>query len=195
MRIHQKIPLWVKLMSITNCSKQKFGSKDEQLKKGNEQREKTEPHFQEHFKVVALSDQVAAVSIPTSHWHSSNYNHNYASLDVNRMITDCKHLKTTILHPCRQKKVHERGLCYGIVISCHSTCVLRPSEDGGDLIALCGFTLGPDSSCTHSHRALVGLDPAEVSRGGTSTVWHLRVSVVCLRVYRPLTCGQNWKSK
>lgn len=34
MRLHQKITVWVKLMSITDCSEEDFGSKDEQLKAG-----------------------------------------------------------------------------------------------------------------------------------------------------------------
>lgn len=97
--------------------------------------------------------------------------------------------KITIRHPCRQKTVCERGV--RCVIQCHSTCILRPSEDGGNLVALCGVTLGTDSSCAHSNRALVGLDPAEVRCGSAGAVWHLSVSVVCLQNYRSLTCGQH----
>jgi len=62
-----------------------------------------------------------------------------------------------------------------------STCFLGPSEDGGDLVALRGVALGPDGGRAHAHRALVGLDPAQVSRGGAGAVRHLCVSVVRLQ--------------
>lgn len=60
------------------------------------------------------------------------------------------------------------------------TGVLSPFEDRGDFVALCGVALGPDSSRAHSHRALVGLDPAEEGRGRASAVCHLCIGVVRL---------------
>lgn len=60
------------------------------------------------------------------------------------------------------------------------TGVLSPFEDRGDFVALCGVALGPDSSRAHSHRALVGLDPAEEGRGRASAVGHLCIGVVRL---------------
>lgn len=78
-----------------------------------------------------------------------------------------------------------------MLIPCSSTCVLSPSEDGGDLVALCRVTLGSDRSCAHAHRALVGLDPAQVSCGRAGAVWHLCVSVVCLQRHRSLDMSSD----
>lgn len=60
------------------------------------------------------------------------------------------------------------------------TCIFSPFEDGGDFVAFGGVTLGSDGRCAHSHRALVGLDPAEEGRGRASAVSHLCIGVVCL---------------
>lgn len=60
------------------------------------------------------------------------------------------------------------------------TCILSPFEDRGDLVALCGVALGSDGSCTHSHRALIGLDPAQKGCGRAGAVCHLCIGVVRL---------------
>lgn len=71
------------------------------------------------------------------------------------------------------------------------TCVFGPLEDGGDLVALGGVTLGSDSSCAHSHRAFVSFDPTQESCRRTSTVCHLRVSVVRLWSCRNICTQSN----
>lgn len=62
----------------------------------------------------------------------------------------------------------------------HPTCILGPLEDGLDLVAPCGVTLGSHSSCAHAHRACIGFDSTEECCGCSCTVRHLCISVVRL---------------
>lgn len=73
------------------------------------------------------------------------------------------------------------------------TCIFGPFKNGGDLIALCGVTLAPHSSCTHAHCALVGLHSTQVCRGCASTVCHLSVRVVGLQKGTGYECLWNKK--
>lgn len=76
------------------------------------------------------------------------------------------------------------------------TCILSPLEDGGDFVALGAVTLGAHGGGAHSHRALVGLDPAQEGGGRAGAVGHLSVGVVCLHTRRraaDVSGGRGWR--